>query len=93
MLSDLLDRPMNSLVNEAVKVYVHKCSLEVERELEADLARLRAYRERDPNFEGAIAQFVEAEVAGTDPVEGKPAPASGPVQAEVDQLLNARLGR
>ena len=45
-LSRLLGRPMNKLVNEAVRDYLLKTSLK-ERELEGTLASLRAYRERD----------------------------------------------
>jgi len=45
-LSRLLGRPMNKLVNEAVRDYLLKTS-QKERELEGTLASLRAYRERD----------------------------------------------
>jgi predicted nucleotidyltransferase len=45
-LSRLLGRPMNKLVNEAVRDYLLKISQQ-ERELEGTLASLRAYRERD----------------------------------------------
>jgi uncharacterized protein len=46
LLSKLLGRPMNKLVNEAVGSYLLKVS-QKERDLEGALARLRAYRERD----------------------------------------------
>jgi uncharacterized protein len=45
-LSKLLSRPMNKLVNEAVREYLLKTT-QKERELEGTLASLRAYRERD----------------------------------------------
>jgi predicted nucleotidyltransferase len=45
-LSRLLGRPMNKLVNEAIRDYLLKTS-QKERELEGTLASLRAYRERD----------------------------------------------
>ncbi len=45
-LGRLLGKPMNKLVNEAVRDYLLKTS-EKERELEGTLASLRAYRERD----------------------------------------------
>src|SRR5260370_25987778 len=45
-LSKLLGRPMNKLVNEAVRDYLLKTT-QKERELEGTLASLRAYRERD----------------------------------------------
>jgi predicted nucleotidyltransferase len=45
-LSKLLARPMNKLVNEAVRDYLLKVSPK-EREVEGTLSNLRAYRERD----------------------------------------------
>jgi predicted transcriptional regulator len=101
-LSRVLKRPMNQLVNEAVKDYVHRRSREVERNLESTLASLRAYRERDPEFEQAIAAFAknEARYAKDDPAEGTmivgrlldgqlvEEPASGPVHTEIRQLLD-----
>ena len=87
---------MNQLVNEAVKDYVRRRSREVERNLESTLASLRAYRERDADFEQAVAAFAKAEgrYAKEDPAEGVVVvgklvndqlvdePASGPVQTE-----------
>jgi hypothetical protein len=101
-LSRVLKRPMNQLVNEAVKDYVRRRNWEVERNLESTLASLRAYRERDPDFEQAIAAFArgEARYGKGDPAEGEVAvgklvdghlveePASGPVQTEIRQLLD-----
>src|ERR1700722_16270913 len=101
-LSRVLKRPMNQLVNEAVKDYVRRRSREVERNLESTLASLRAYRERDPDFEQAVAAFAKAEgrYAKEDPAEGVVVvgklvndqlvdePASGPVQTEIRQLLD-----
>jgi hypothetical protein len=74
----------------------------VERNLESTLASLRAYRERDPDFEQAIAVFARAEAryGKDDPAEGEVVvgklvngqlldePASGPVQTEIRQLLD-----
>jgi predicted transcriptional regulator len=48
-LSEVLNRPMNQLVNEALEDFVARRSREVEQDLEATLARLRAYRARDPH--------------------------------------------
>ena len=43
-----------------------------EDDLESTLEDLRAHRKRDPNFERAIAEFVEAEItAEDDPAEGR----------------------
>jgi hypothetical protein len=101
-LSRLLKRPMNQLVNEAVKDFVRRRSRELERELESTLTSLRAYRERDPDFEQAIAALARAEVrfGQGDPAEGEVVvgklvhgqlvdePARGPVQAEIRKLLD-----
>ena len=72
-LSRVLKRPMNQLVNEAVKNYVERRSREVEHNLEATLTSLRAYRKRDPHFQTAIAASVDAEaqLGKDDPAEGK----------------------
>lgn len=97
---------MNQLVNEALEDYLDRRSLALERSLERTVARLRAYRNRDPHFKDAMAAVVDAEatLGKEDPAEGKvvvgrlvggklvEAPAtraSGPVQAEIDRLLNA----
>jgi predicted transcriptional regulator len=59
-LSRLLHRPKNRLINEAVKLYVQQKSRKVEENLEATLKELRAYRQRDPDFEKSIDAFVDA---------------------------------
>ena len=72
-LGRVLKRPMNQLVNEAVKDYLERRSREVERDLEGTLGKLRAYRRRDPHFERAIERVVEAEaqMGKSDPAQGK----------------------
>jgi hypothetical protein len=102
-LSRVLKRPMNQLVNEAVKDYVRRRSREVERrDLKSTLASLRAYRERDPDFEQAIAAFARAEAryVKEDQAEGEVVvgklvngqlldeSASGSVQSEIRGLLD-----
>ena len=101
-LSRLLKRPMNQLVNEAVKEFVRKRSTEVEHKLESTLAALRAYRERDPDFEWALSSFARAEAqhGKLDPAEGEvvvgdlvdgqlvETPEGGPVRQEIRKLLN-----
>ena len=87
-LSQLEGRPVNQLLNEAIKSYLGRRG-QKERGLEANLAALRAYRKRDPGFQQAIAAFVEAEATLDDPVEGrieKPEPA-GPVQSRIRELM------
>ena len=71
-LSQVLKRPMNQLVNEAVKDFVERRSREVERDLEATVARLRAYRKRDPHHREAIVAAARAEsgLGKNDPAQG-----------------------
>jgi hypothetical protein len=70
-LSKIVGRPINQLLNDAIDSYLHQQSPK-ERSLEVSLERLRAYRKHDPGFQHAIAQFVEAEVSGSDSLEGEP---------------------
>jgi predicted transcriptional regulator len=89
VLGRVLKKPLNRLVNEAVRGFIEKCSVEVEADLERTIERLKACRQKDPRFESAIAQFVEAEASlgRDDPVEGRPQRATGPAQTIVHQLL------
>lgn len=87
-LSKILRRPMNSLVNEAVQVYLEQRSLEVERDLEATLKSLRTYRQRDPHFKKAIAAFIDAEASLKDPIKTEPTQEDSPVRTEIHRLLH-----
>ena len=70
--SKLMHVSLNHLANEAIRAFVARRTLEVENELESTLEDLRAYRKSDPDFERAIAAFVEAEMtAKHDPAEGR----------------------
>ncbi|HYK04292.1 MAG TPA: hypothetical protein VE974_21255 [Thermoanaerobaculia bacterium] len=96
-LSKVEGRPINQLLNEAIKSYLSQRG-QRERSLEASLAGLREYRMRDPEFRRAIDGFVEAEADLEDPLEGEvingefidgqfqPA---GPVQSRIRELLGA----
>ena len=96
-ISQIEGRPVNQLVNEAVKSFLGRRRPQ-ELSLETSLARLRAYRERDPGFRTAIAAFVDSEATLDDPLEGEliqgqidegePAPA-GPAQSRIRELLGA----
>ncbi len=72
-LSEVLNCPMNQLVNEALEDFVARRSRQVEQDLETTLARLRAYRARDPHFREAVAAAVEAEAqhGQDDPAQGE----------------------
>lgn len=71
-LSKLLGRPMNKLVNEAVRDYLLKTS-QAEREVEQNLAGLRAYRERDLQVAEPPAAYANAraEVDDDEPIQGR----------------------
>jgi hypothetical protein len=77
-------------VNEAVDDYLDVQAARLETDLEATLQRLKAYRVADPDFDHAIARFVEAEAAhaAEDPVDshatGVRPPAPRAIEAEGD---------
>jgi predicted transcriptional regulator len=88
-LSKLTHASANQLVNEAIKEFLARRSLEVENELESTLEELRAYRKSDPDFERAIAEFVEAEMTVKhDPAEGRVITEPGRKGSVVRNLLN-----
>jgi hypothetical protein len=70
-LSKVEGRPINQLLNEAIKAYLGQKGRR-ERALHDDMKRLEAYRKKDPKFRRAIAKFVEAEATTPDPLEGEP---------------------
>ena len=69
-LSELEGRPINQLLNEAVKHYLNRRGRK-ERDLEATLEGLRKYRKRNAGFRRATAGFAEAEASLDDPLEGE----------------------
>ncbi len=68
-LSRVEGRPMNQILNDAIRAYLHRQS-DDERRLEESLQHLRAYRERDPEFKESIAAVAAAEAIEADPLEG-----------------------
>lgn len=92
--SELVGKPKNRLVNEAVRLFLEQKIPETERGLEATLEALKACRVRDPLFENAIDSFAEAEAAnsGNDPLEGRIEEPSGSVSEEIKGLLHGGLG-
>jgi len=96
-LSKIEGRPVNQLLNEAIKSFLIRRGPR-ERNLEMTLARLRAYRKRDPGWRSAMAGFVESEATLDDPLEGEPIEgqfrngklvAAGPAQGKIRELLGA----
>lgn len=72
ILKDVLRKPINKMVNEAVGEYIERRAAEVEADLYGVLGKLKAYKRADQKFAAARAQFVEAEArhGADDPVEG-----------------------
>lgn len=96
-LSRIERRPVNQLLNEAVRSFLLRRRPK-ERSLEASVERLRAYRERDPQFRQARKAFVEAEASVEDPLEGQPVKGNlvngriepiGPAQSKIREMLGA----
>ena len=96
-LSEVEGRPVNQLLNEAIKIYLSQQGSK-EASLEANLSALQKYRKRDPGFGGAISAVVDAEAGLEDPFEGKPVDGqfvegqfqpAGPVQSKIRELLRA----
>src|SRR5438034_7373897 len=52
-LSKIEGRPINQILNEAIKIFLRQKGRN-ERSLEASLASLDAYRKKDPGFKRAI---------------------------------------
>jgi hypothetical protein len=99
LLRRILKKPMNRMVNEAVRHYVERKSSEVETDLQNVLERVQAYQRSDPNYQKLWAEFVDAEAryGKDDPVEGRIKSAgamknrlesAGPVQAKVREILS-----
>lgn len=89
LLQAVLKKPLNRLVNEAVRGFIQKRTAEVESDLQQVLTRVKVYRRSDPKFEKAIAQFVDAEArfGSEDPAEGRAEASAGPAQAMVHKYL------
>lgn len=95
-LRDVLKRPVNKMINEAVQGFIQKRTAEVETDLEGMLSQIKAYKRRDPNFDAAFGQWADAEAkfGREDPAEGvvvKTAAVeakAGPTQTLVRDLLS-----
>jgi predicted transcriptional regulator len=80
-LSRIERRPVNQLLNEAVRSFLLRRRPK-ERSLKASLEQLRAYRKRDPQFRQAGKAFIDAEASADDPLEG---------ESIESQLINGRV--
>jgi predicted transcriptional regulator len=98
LLRDVLKRPVNKMINEAVQGFVQKRTAEVETDLKGILSQIKAYKRRDPHFDVAFDQWADAEArfGGEDPAEGvvvktetvEPKAKAGPAQTLVRDLLS-----
>lgn len=96
ILRDVLKRPVNKMINEAVQGFIQKRTAEVETDLEGMLSQIKAYKRRDPNFDAAFGRWADAEAkfGGEDPAEGVVVKTetvdakAGPTQTLVRELLS-----
>lgn len=90
LLQRVIKKPLNRLINDAVRSYVEHRSAEVEVDLSEILARVRAYRRSDPDFDRMWDEFVDAEAryGGKDPVERGTQKTAGPAQTMVRKILS-----
>jgi len=88
LLQRILKKPMNRMINEAVRHYVERQSAQVETDLKNVLERVKAYRRSDPSYKKLWSEFVDAEAryGKDDPVEGR-IKSAGPVQTRVREIL------
>lgn len=95
LIQGVVRLPMNTLVNEAVEMFVRARSAKIESELGSRLEQVKAYRRSDPGFKLAMKRVAAAEidVLGRDPVEGHVAvtvsdKSVGPATAAVRKILS-----
>ena len=91
-MRQVVNVPVNKLVNQAVAEFVDRQARILESELESVLANLRKYRKADPKFKAAIRRTAAAEskYAAVDPAEGvafDTREAVGPTTRKVKKLL------
>ena len=99
ILRHALKRPVNKMINEAVRGFIQKRTAEVETDLEGMLSQIKAYKRLDPNFDAAFGEWADAEAkfGGEDPAEGVVVKTeaveakAGPTQTLVRELLTRRL--
>ena len=89
LLQRILKKPMNRMINEAVRHYVERQSARVETDLKSVLERVKAYRRSDPSYKKLWAEFVDAEAryGKNDPLEGR-IKSAGPAQTRVREILS-----
>ena len=88
MLSKVLGRPQNQLVNEAVRDSSQDAAGR-SKWISRSPLKLCALRKSDPEFERALEDYVDAEASlKKDPAEGQRAEESAPLQKRVLELLN-----
>ncbi len=90
-LKQVLNVPINKMVNEAVGDYIRRRTAEMESGLTTTLEQLQAYRRSDPEFSAARRSFIDAELhhGKDDPMEGRivTAAASSRVAAKQPTLV------
>jgi len=91
LLSEVLSRPQNQLVNEAVRELVARRAQEVMVDLGATLERLKEFQASDPTGEKSMEAAMRAEGAvEEDPAQGARVDrglAVGPTSARILEIL------
>ena len=84
-----LKRPMNDVVYDAIVQYVATNTPQsLADRLKGSQQDLERYHEQDPDMNKAIEAFIQAELAGPDPLEGIPFKEEPPIQKEIRTLLH-----
>ena len=85
-VSKLRRSSINQFVIAAVRAHLRQVRGELIAEYSGTLEKLQEYRRRDPDFEHAMAAFVEAELAGEDPAEGRVVESVAPLSSAEERL-------
>lgn len=87
-LSKVAHKSMNQMVTDAISRFIIEESRQVENDLEKQLAQIREYIRKDPDFNKAINAFADAELQCDDPAEGKVIKTSNENQSAIREILS-----
>ena len=93
LLQGALGTTLNGLMNEGLAIYVAQRTAALERDVQANLDRIKRYRKTDPTFSKAFAAIAAEEAAhrDEDPVEGVPfREQAGPAVHAVRRMIFGR---
>jgi hypothetical protein len=93
LLQEALSTTLNKLMNEGLAIYVAQRTAALERDVQANLDRIKRYRKTDPTFSKVFAEIAEEEASHghDDPAQGMPyLETAGPTLKAVRQLIHSR---